>query len=369
MRGVTRWARPGAVMVLLVAATASLVIPAPGGADSSGRVIAQGVLMDASSAPLAGKVTAYPSIAQDGPGLVQILGSASTDNSGHFTITANDPAALREAAAGNGGIANVSLIAAAGRSTGASFVPVNLGSGKVSSASAAPVGITVRAYPDPAAAGRPKGHAQCPPPGTVRTRVVKTWHHKPIVVGELNNAYRDNTHARWAYGRQADTFAQSGVRIGHKGWEISGGVSIHNSNSTEVAKRLAHRGSLKLRSNFVVKKGTGVYCDNYHHRHRSWGIAAHRWVGGLSQTHNHGLHRCPRHENYGPHTGFSRNSKNAVLWDRGFQAGPLTFGSRSGYSQWVKVHERFGHYKHHYICGQHGHSAVSSKRIFSGTRK
>jgi hypothetical protein len=361
-------ARAGLVVAFL-AAIAVLIIPAHGGADSSGAVVATGTLTDAAGDPLQGTVSAYPSIVARS-GLLRSLGSAATtDSSGHFTITAN-AAALRSAAAGNGGVANLTLMADAGQMSGATFTPVNVNSSSASVASttaASPATVSITAYPDPVA--RSKGRAHCPPPGTVRTRVVKVWHHKHILVGELNNAYRDGTHARWEYGRQADTFAQSGAKVGGKGWKISGGVSIHNTSSAAVGKRLGHKGSLKLRSNFVVKKGTGVYCDNYHHRHRSWGIAAHRWVGGLSEKHNHGLHRCPPHDSYPERSSFSRNSKNAVLWHRGFEAGPLTFGSRSGYSQWVKVHERFGRLHHHFICGKHGHSAVSSGRIFSGARK
>src|SRR3954447_9017923 len=134
VRRVIARAISGSICALSIPAPAALVIPAQGGAESAPAVIATGSLTNAAGEPLQATVRAYPSMVERS-GLSRSLGTATTDSSGHFTITASDPASLRKAAADNGGIANLTLMADAGSWSGVTFAPVDAGSGRAGATS------------------------------------------------------------------------------------------------------------------------------------------------------------------------------------------------------------------------------------------
>ncbi len=364
--GCTRSATLATVAAAVIVIAAAWMAIAAAGSDRAGTAVVSGRLIDSSGSSVAGRVVAYPNILSGESGLVRALGSARTDDAGRFEIRSDDLTPLIAAASRNGGVANLTLLADSSTRTGAAFTSIRIPVDAARSAGEIePAATRIELRPDPQAAKR--GH-HCPPAGTVRRRIVHVWRHKAAIVGELNNAYSDGTHAHWVYGRQADTVAGSGVRVEGGGWSAGGSTTIQNTESAAVGQHLDHKASWIMKTDFVVKEGKGVYCDQQHHRHVSHGVAATRWVGGLKHVPGNGLHRCSRKDAFVRNTDFSRDSKSAFTWRRGIRLPFISLSTRSGYSQWVHLHVAFGSRRHHYICGRHGRPPTSSKRIFSGAR-
>lgn len=182
-------------------------------------------------------------------------------------------------------------------------------------------------------------------------------------VGELRSE-EDTVKAHFTYGKRADSSVTTALRRSGANWSASGEHKTANMAEDAVGWQVDHGPHMALDTEF------------YYGRFRcsmgaEWEmVKAIEWKGATAlyrplEPRGCGVATDDEMSKQGPNTDFHRNSEKAGSISRAATVFGFTFGSQSGYSQWVRADWFFGPAEMHYICGD-GAAPRLAPRIFAG---
>jgi len=202
------------------------------------------------------------------------------------------------------------------------------------------------------------------------------------VIGELHAAQNATGTFTYGQGSHADSNISVGTNLGGSGWHVSAGLFKHVTrgesaavSETNPSEDWAHR----LLSSFV-------YAKYGHERRSDWDgrvcstwftLEPKEWWGGIwpGADESRYLHQClttyRAYENhFGPNTTFARSNYKLRSWAAAVSVdlgtGGLLLYARSGASQRVGYHYRFGSARDHYLCGNDNKPAKSTRVLAGG---
>ncbi len=356
-----------AVAGVAVAAAGAAAGQTDAAGEQPGVVLASGQLTSASGKPTPGSVRVYAWPIHEGTITLPLLGTAKAGRDGRFTLRSARAAQLARLAGKKG---SVDLIVQgdtgrAGAETVFSSRVRSTAGGLVASAARAggdqpPPFLRLRAK-TPAGANASSGGPPCSQYREEKLGGKQAY----TVIGELNNAYGD-TESSFSYGASADSEIGVAVAAKGKGWDLDGSTHIGNTTSASVGKTRKGRYAKRFYSVFRYAKYKEIGGCLPSPRYR---IRAEEWRGGLRSHKQRGtLGRCNPGYPYEGGSTVTRTSKKAVSWSRGVSVFGVGLTVRSGFSKWVQTQYKFGgpDRRKHWVCGSHGESPFTAKRIFSG---
>jgi hypothetical protein len=343
--------------------------------------VLEGTVTDSEGTPTSATVSIVPPLPDDlevGQEVLDpppvVTGEAGSD--GQFSLRVSSLAQLEDIGLANGGWANVEVMYATGAGLDTQSMPLFIGRTgwtkavvpkTVTLAASGPVAI-------PAAPGNCSGHS------FRRLRRWKKW----VVVGELNNAYKDGTNLKYNYKNSADSSIQVAVSASGGPLKVEGFHRVDTSDSYTEGQPLAHRGARKVESlfafervrhNFPTCAGPPVYEDKDFAK--TW--KGHLRLGDYLQG---TLDRCESVFGYhfGPGDTFARVEGKAHTWGGavtvGNEHGTVGLDATTGFSHYASISGKFGSNRFHYGCGEvdpdhpsRRFRIKSAKRIYTGTDK
>lgn len=338
--------------------------------------LARGTLSGVDGEPGAGQVTAYLFPSGGGTLKLPLIATATPGPDGRFALATSRLRALAREAAGRGGWVDIMVEGDTPSTTGTTFTSVRVaraGGAMVARSADGDGRLNLRAdHPKPQArAAHPCG---LPVPPFERTRVAS--YKRPVVIGEINNAYRD-TNATFYYGREqsADTDFSVAVAEPSEAFEIEGENHIGHRFGSKVTMTRRGPFSRKIVSSFRFGKYRIV-----HHSARCGDtliktiLKADEWAGGRRGRRNKvgsGIRVCGSvgladKENYRGRGTFERFVNDAVTWSFGVRVLGVGFKTRSGLSKHVGIKYEFNGPGEHWLCGSNDRPATTAGRIFSG---
>ncbi len=374
---------------LLVALMVLLLLPATG---SAAALIATGTLTDMSGAPAGGQIRAYGWVFPERGQILEmpLLGTATADADGRFSVRSNNDERLRLLAGLRRGFVDVLVVGDTGTYNGSwgftGFVDSANGIAHVSAAEATIEARAAGAVASTAAARTPEitvrarsrtaftRAAQFAGCDSIRRIRARGSMRKMTVIGEINNAYNDGTQGIFEYSRRntAETTIGAATQLENGSWSISAEYTVTNKGSIRFPP-FERRISRKLRSLFeytryeVQSSSCAAWGEPY--------IRATSWIGDYDYSiKQDGIDKCDARflEGAGGGGRWERTTGAAVRFTRAVEAFGVNLTARSGFSDNVSLAYRWGgaEAKKHYICGADGKaSAFTTGRVFSGSRK
>jgi hypothetical protein len=184
------------------------------------------------------------------------------------------------------------------------------------------------------------------------------------VIGELR-APHDTLDAFFTYGKRADSEIGVATRGSQGPWGLSGSFHIANSDDTHVTKWADSGEHLLVTTRFKYDKFEHTCPSGRREK-----VVASEWMGD-AQAHATAIRGCAgapedRLGRFTAKTGFDRIREKAVQWEGAASVFGASLTARSGYSQWVQGHWRFGPADMHLLCGEDG-PPKRAGHIFAGT--
>ena len=359
-----------------VSASGSASFTMPATSTSSGPVLT-GRVVDGSGGGVQADVAIYLNSESD----AETVGTATTSADGSFTVRltrARAAAVAREAVANNGWV-NFDVLASNGTLTYDGVVARRIGVGGWTDGTSQPAPFQIVLAPgaDAVIGG-----------GSLRTtqgveqfvfctiqKIKVDEMRKFVVIGELHTG-SDQT-AWFEYGRRGDSHVQVAASANGTVWKaikasvhVSNTVGSGNLSYVRWNERSNFGRQLKVRMLFH-KIERFLSCNP---QVRSWRWEAKKWEP--SQQYGNDLRHLDDHcldtlaqfrSPFAPGGEYHKNESRAHEWDVGAEIAGVGVNARSGWSQWVDSHWRFGRrFDTYWLCGNNNANLDEATRIFAG---
>ncbi len=376
-----RWRR--ALVVATIVGMAGQISP---GYAEDGVELASGRVVDAAGRPIEGatvEVFLWPgagtSVGVPVPAI--LVGSTTTGPDGTYVVVATDVGTLSDAAAANGGYANLELRIRKDALLFERFfvLPIAVSGGTAMAGTLRRIGrssrgLSIRVKLAPRAPGVGKVVAASVEPQAapcltwVKSKeLTEAWG----VVGEIHRWKGAIPKNKFTYGATADSTFEVALNAG-SGWYVGGtshiGDTISGGSEAKVAVTLEDAATgYQVEAKFKRAEYSQVCTNNKMRKAYAWNGYDLRKGSSITGLDGHCGDTYAQYAWTFPldQTGWARDVNEAHRWNQAISLGVLTVGGRSGYSTYVVSEWTFKEGVHKTLCGNDDLPRYAH-RVFAG---